>query len=44
MRRIARDPEVMGAHAMSGWDRVLTGTVLGLVAVSVVALFALTLA
>ena len=44
MRRIARDPEVMGTHAMTGWDRVLTGAVLALVAVSVVALFALTVA
>jgi NRAMP (natural resistance-associated macrophage protein)-like metal ion transporter len=44
MRRIARDPEVMGPYAMTGWDRVLTAIVLGLVAVSVVALFALTVA
>ena len=44
MRRIARDPEVMGTYAMTGLDRVLTGVVLALVAVSVLALFALTLA
>jgi NRAMP (natural resistance-associated macrophage protein)-like metal ion transporter len=44
MRRIARDPDVMGTYAMSRWDRVLTGIVLAVVAVSVVALFALTLA
>ena len=44
MRRIARDPNVTGPYAMTGWDRVLTGVVLGLVVISVVALFALTVA
>jgi hypothetical protein len=34
----------MGQYAMTRWDRVLTAVVLGLVAVSVVALFALTVA
>ena len=42
MRRIARDPEVMGQYAMTRWDRVLTAVVLGLVAVSVIALGVLT--
>jgi hypothetical protein len=42
MRQIDRDPGVMGSHALSGWDRILTGVVLRLVAASVAALFALT--
>jgi NRAMP (natural resistance-associated macrophage protein)-like metal ion transporter len=44
MRRIGRDPDVMGEYALSGWDRTLTGVVLALVAVSVVALLALAVA
>jgi Mn2+/Fe2+ NRAMP family transporter len=43
MRRIARDPAVMGAYAMTRWDRALTGIVLAMVAVSVTALLALTI-
>jgi Mn2+/Fe2+ NRAMP family transporter len=44
MRRIARDPEVMGDHAMGRVDRVATAVVLALVVVSVAALFVLTVA
>jgi Mn2+/Fe2+ NRAMP family transporter len=42
MRRLARDPEVMGVHVIGRTDRVLTGVALALVAVSVGALAVLT--
>ena len=42
MRRLARDPEVMGTHAAGRAGRMLTGVALILVAVSVGALGALT--
>jgi NRAMP (natural resistance-associated macrophage protein)-like metal ion transporter len=42
MRRIAKDPEVMGVEAMGRADSLLTGVALGLVAVSVGALLVLT--
>jgi Mn2+/Fe2+ NRAMP family transporter len=42
MRRIARDPRVMGAHAIGPAGRLLTGVALALVAVSVGALAVLT--
>jgi NRAMP (natural resistance-associated macrophage protein)-like metal ion transporter len=42
MRRLARDPEVMGAHVIGSADRWLTGIALALVAVSVGALAVLT--
>jgi NRAMP (natural resistance-associated macrophage protein)-like metal ion transporter len=42
MRRLARDPEVMGRHVIGGTGRVLTGVALALVAVSVGALAVLT--
>jgi len=42
MRRLARDPDVMGAHVIGGTDRWLTGIALALVAVSVGALAVLT--
>ncbi len=42
MRRLARDPEVMGKEALGPAGRVLTAGVYFLVAVSVVALAALT--
>jgi NRAMP (natural resistance-associated macrophage protein)-like metal ion transporter len=42
MRRLARDPAVMGPHAMGRAGRLVTGVVLGLVAASVAALFVLT--
>jgi Mn2+/Fe2+ NRAMP family transporter len=42
MRRLARDPEVMGAHVIGGTARWLTGIALALVAVSVGALAVLT--
>jgi hypothetical protein len=42
MRRLARDPGVMGAHAIGATDRWLTGIALALVAVSVGALAVLT--
>ena len=38
MRRLARDPAVMGAHVMGRPGRLLTGVALALVAVSVGAL------
>jgi Mn2+/Fe2+ NRAMP family transporter len=38
MRRLARDPTVMGAHAIGHTGRLLTGLALALVAVSVGAL------
>ncbi len=44
MRRLARDPEVMGEHAMGSAGRVLTGLAVGLVATSVGALAVLTFA
>jgi hypothetical protein len=43
MRRLARDPAVMGPHALGATGRVLTGIALALVVVSVGALFVLTL-
>ena len=42
MRRLARDPAVMGPHAIGRAGRLATGIVLGLVAASVAALFVLT--
>jgi Mn2+/Fe2+ NRAMP family transporter len=42
MRRLARDPDVMGAHVIGGAGRLLTGVALLLVAVSVGALGILT--
>jgi NRAMP (natural resistance-associated macrophage protein)-like metal ion transporter len=42
MRRIAKDPAVMGANAMGRADSLLTGAALALVGVSVAALAALT--
>jgi NRAMP (natural resistance-associated macrophage protein)-like metal ion transporter len=42
MRRLARDPEVMGRHVIGGTGRLLTGVALALVAVSVGALAVLT--
>jgi Mn2+/Fe2+ NRAMP family transporter len=42
MRRLARDPEVMGRHVIGGTGRLLTGLALALVTVSVAALAALT--
>lgn len=42
MRKLARDPEVMGTHAMGGAGRLLTGIALGLVAASVATLGLLT--
>jgi Mn2+/Fe2+ NRAMP family transporter len=42
MRRLARDPAVMGSHVMGGAGRLLTGVALALVAVSVGALAVLT--
>ncbi len=42
MRRLARDPEVMGSNAIGGASRWLTGIALALVAVSVGALAVLT--
>jgi NRAMP (natural resistance-associated macrophage protein)-like metal ion transporter len=38
MRRLGRDPELMGKHALGPTGRVLTAAVLGLVAISVTAL------
>jgi len=43
MRRLARDPAVMGTHAIGRTGRLLTGVVLALVAASVAALLVLTL-
>ncbi|MDX6670427.1 MAG: hypothetical protein QOI91_790 [Solirubrobacteraceae bacterium] len=42
MRRLARDPEVMGRHVIGGTGRLLTGLALALVTVSVAALAVLT--
>ncbi len=42
MRRLARDPAVMGRHAMGRTGRLLTGAALALVAASVAALVVLT--
>jgi Mn2+/Fe2+ NRAMP family transporter len=42
MRRLARDPAVMGENALGPTGRVLTAAVFGLVAVSVTALAVLT--
>jgi NRAMP (natural resistance-associated macrophage protein)-like metal ion transporter len=44
MRRLARDPAVMGEHVVSGGQRLLTGAALVLVAASVLALGVLELA
>jgi Mn2+/Fe2+ NRAMP family transporter len=41
MRRLARDPAVMGAYAIGATGRLLTGLALTLVALSVGALLAL---
>ena len=43
MRRIARDPSVMGEHAMGRGDSLATGVALALITASVVALLVLTL-
>ena len=43
MRRIARDPAVMGAHALGRAGRIATGATLALVAVSIAALAVLQL-
>jgi NRAMP (natural resistance-associated macrophage protein)-like metal ion transporter len=42
LRRLGRDPEVMGEHALGRFGRVMTGAVLGLVAISVGTLAVLT--
>jgi Mn2+/Fe2+ NRAMP family transporter len=42
MRRLARDPEVMGAEALGPAGRILTGLALALIGVSVLALAVLT--
>ena len=42
MRRLARDPAVMGVHVIGRAGRLLTGLALALVAVSVTALAVLT--
>ncbi len=42
MRRIGRDPEVMGKHALGPLGRATTGAALAFVAASLAALFALT--
>jgi Mn2+/Fe2+ NRAMP family transporter len=42
LRGLARDPEVMGAHRLSRYDSIATAAVIGLVAISVVALGVLT--
>jgi Mn2+/Fe2+ NRAMP family transporter len=42
MRRLARDPDVMGPHVIGRGDSIATGVALLLVAVSVIALLALT--
>jgi hypothetical protein len=42
MRRIARDPRVMGDHAIGPAGRLMTGVALALVALSVAALAVLT--
>ena len=42
MRRLARDPEVMGEHALGGIGKALTGAVFALIAASVGALAVLT--
>jgi NRAMP (natural resistance-associated macrophage protein)-like metal ion transporter len=44
MRRLAKDPSVMGEYALGRLDRVTTGAVLGLIAASVAALAVLTVA
>ncbi len=44
MRRLARDPAVMGTHVIGRAGRLLTGLALTLVAVSVAALAVLTVA
>ena len=43
MRRLGRDPELMGTNALGPVGRVVTGAVLGLVAVSVAALAVLSI-
>jgi hypothetical protein len=42
MRRLARDPELMGDEALGTTGRIVTGVALGLIAASVVALGVLT--
>ena len=37
MRRLARDPAVMGEHTLGPWGRLVTGAALALVAASVAA-------
>ena len=44
LRGLARDPEVMGEHRLGRYDSALTGAVIVLVAVSVVALAVLSVA
>jgi Mn2+/Fe2+ NRAMP family transporter len=44
MRRLAADEAVMGEHRLGGFDRAITAVVIGLVAVSVVALGVLSVA
>jgi Mn2+/Fe2+ NRAMP family transporter len=43
MRRLAADPEVMGAEAIGPTGRIITGLALGLIAASVLALAALSI-
>jgi Mn2+/Fe2+ NRAMP family transporter len=38
MRSLGRDRELMGGHALEGWDRIATGVALAVIAVSVLAL------
>jgi NRAMP (natural resistance-associated macrophage protein)-like metal ion transporter len=44
LRALARDPELMGSHRLGRLDSLVTGIVIGLVAVSVIALAALSFA
>jgi Mn2+/Fe2+ NRAMP family transporter len=44
MRRLAKDPTVMGEHALTGLGRALTGVIFGLIAASVGTLAVLTAA
>jgi hypothetical protein len=44
MRRLAVDPEVMGDETLGTGGRIVTGAALGLIAASVIALAALTIA
>jgi Mn2+/Fe2+ NRAMP family transporter len=38
MRSLGRDRELMGSHALEGWDRIATGVALAVIAISVLAL------